>query len=296
VLAEINSRVAREAVTALGLPGLIPKYVGMSRPHLMLNESEVVSRFSGLSPTDVEANNSVALGLFDELEEAYEHWLSVQEPRLEARIERQLSTYTSNRIQEARNLANDILYSVGAVRSAEQRESEVATFYTLDELFYHSRNILPSGVNIRWSHFFACLNLCTVYRHHSFYRLFESLLLALKKTNAAGENDRERSRYLNLIHGGLSILGHDEGDDGLWLWQAFQGNATEQRPVPVTVLTTDRKGAERAKALSLLLREKYNGRSIEEIMKEKVAFRPGEILVFDAETLTNHQLIRIQDL
>ncbi|MCG3769597.1 MAG: hypothetical protein JW384_00726 [Nitrosomonadaceae bacterium] len=277
VLDELNSRIASVIV---GIPGLLPKYLGLDRPSWMTSSADYEPELLAVGPRASKRQDDAMGTWFEEACAKYAVAVAGQVPSYSRLAEERLMKYTSV-LPEAQKIARAVLFTEGQSLTDEMRIEELAIFYALDEIAYHLRSCLHSKGQINWRVFFCLAGVAAEYRHFNFYRLFESLYEALK-VQAKYLGYRERMRYLQRLNFCRTPCSPDEFDDGLWLWQAFQGNADSSGAVPVTVLTADRKGADRHNLLSALLRESWqDGRTIIDTLREVVCFKPGEILVFN---------------
>jgi hypothetical protein len=276
VLDEVNALIPAVIV---GLPGLLPKYLGLERPSWMTSLAGYEPELCAAGPRAGKRQDDTMRTWFEDACAKYAMAVEEQVPSYSRLAEEKLIKYTSV-LPEAQKIARAVLFTEGQSLTDEMRIEELATFYALDEIAYHLRFCLHRKGQINWRVFFCLAGVAAEYRHFNFYRLFESLFEALK-AQAKYLCDRERIKYLHHLDFRRAATEPDEFDDGLWLWQTFQGNADASGPVPVTVLTTDRRGADRQDLLSALLREPCgDGRTIIDTLREVVCFMPGEILVF----------------
>jgi hypothetical protein len=276
LLDELNACIPAVIV---GMPGLLPKYLGLTRPGWVTSPANYVSELCTGGPWANKRQDDAMQAWFAEADTKYARMVKKQLPSYSCLAEEKLKKHTAS-LPDAQKIARAVLFTEGQSLTDEMRIEELAAFYSLDEIAYHLRYCLHRKGQINWRVFFCLAGVAAEYRHFNFYRLFESLYEALKE-QAEYLEDKERIKYLRRLNFRRAPSSPDEFDDGLWLWQAFQGNADSSGPVPVTVFTADRKGADRQNLLSALLRESWqDGRLIIDTLREVVCFVPGEILVF----------------
>jgi hypothetical protein len=278
VLAELNSRAPALIV---GIPGIIPQYLGIERPSYLKTSAEVAEPLISAWKDSLEAGQAQLRRSFLDL---ISHYTEQQRGILgnyRATVDRFLHDKVSA-IPAARQIAEDILTMRGMPLTDDQMVSELAAFYAFDELAAHVKDVLFSDGRIQRELFLTMLSVCVEYRHLNFYRLIESLLFALEQEAKAHKNV-ERKRHLFSLKHGISQYKVGEADDGLWLWLAFQGSLGDAGPLPVSVLTFDKKNVKRARCLEGILAEKIGDATILDLLRSQVTFIPGEVLVFGGE-------------
>ncbi len=261
---------------------LWPEYVGLRRPEFQdLGFRDQIENLS--DPSDW---TKVVTDGLDRLVESYRALHCLSPKSLESAATEFLKNRVSSSIQEARDLARDVVHFEGQNISFETLSEELGLFYAVDEMFFNIR-FLPVT---HWD----CLNFAVddlklvlkEYHHLPIYRFADSLLHYLKRTHEA-DPDPSQPKALKTIRKsieGLKPLEESESSDCMFLWSAVQGLGTKDGIESATVITFDGGAVKRLPLLIDLLAAKFREESVLSLLKAADLLKPGRIILLDDKT------------
>lgn len=279
ILNQINALIPAQLVATIPL---WPEYVGLRRPEFQdLGLREQIENLA--DPSDW---TKVVTDGLDRLVGSYRALDCLSPQSLESAATEFLKNRVSSRIQEARDLARDIIHFEGQNISFETLSEELGLFYAVDEMFFNIR-FLPVA---HWD----CLNFAVddlklvlkEYHHLPIYRFADSLLHYLKRTHEE-DPDPSRPKALKTIRKsleGLKPLEESESSDCMFLWSAVQGLGTKDGIEPTTVITFDGGAVRRLPLLIDLLAAKFREESVLSLLRAEDLLKPGRIILLDDKT------------
>lgn len=284
----INGMIPLKLVSTFGL---WPEYVGLSRP--IFRYPEGMDLFKTLG--SIEDFNSAQEGAFEVLFEAYKTDPALAPTFLEEKANKFMSERVSRNIQEARDIAHDIVFFEGQDFNGQPFSwdavaNQLCIDYTIDEIFYQVRFLPTSLVDSVTIFVRQIADTLKEYHHLPIYRLTDSIIEYLWRvhTELPDETSAKAKRTIFNARKGMKQLTEGEFGDCTFLWTAVQGVYGNSGLQPATVLSFDKQSSKRLELMLDLLKGEFQGKSLLSVLDESDNLRPGTILILANDT---HALI-----
>lgn len=287
----INQMVPLRLVSTFGL---WPEYVGLSRPAFRFPQG--MPSFESLN--SIEQLNQLQEEAFEILFNSYRTDPALIPSSLEQKATNFMSERVSANIQEARDIANDIISFKGQDFNGEPFSwdavsNQLCIDYTIDEIFYQVR-FLPSSLVDSMTIFVRQIaDTLKEYHHLPIYRLTDSIIEYLWKVHdeLPDETSAKAKRTIFDARKGMKQLSEGEFGDCTFLWTAVQGVYGSEGLQPATVISFDKQSSRRLNLMLDLLKGEFRGKSLLNILRDSSQLNPGSILI-----LTQHDHSVVADI
>lgn len=279
--------------------GLWPEYVGLSRP--IFRHPEGMDSFKNLS--SIEDFNSAQEDAFEVLFESYKTDPDLAPTFLKEKADKFMSERVSRNIQEARDIAHDIVFFEGQDFNGQPFSwdavaNQLCIDYTIDEIFYQVRFLPVSLVDSMTIFVRQIAGTLKEYHHLPIYRLTDSIIEYLWRvhTELPDETSAKAKRTIFNARKGMKQLTEGEFGDCTFLWTAVQGVYGNSGLQPATVLSFDKQSSKRLELMLDLLKGEFHGKSLISVLDESDNLSPGTILILANDTHALIDNVEVQKL
>jgi len=280
----INGMIPLKLVSSFGL---WPEYVGLARPPFRYPDG--IEAFRALASID-DFNAEQEL-VFEMLFKLYRADPLLAPSFLEKQALKFMAERVSKNINEARDIAKDIIFFEGQLFNGEQFSwdalaNQLSIDYTVDEIFHQIR-FLPSSIFDSMTVFVRQI-AGTLKEYHDLpiYRLSDSIIEYLWKVHdeLPDETSKKAKRTIFEARKGMKQLSEGEFGDCGFLWTAVQGVYTNDGLQPATVISFDKQSEKRVSLMVDLMKGEFRGKSLLSLLRESDQLRSGRILVLTGDT------------